>query len=68
MKYSFYPMAFQFLIFASLIFSDFALSDTFVPGAYIIDMVQAPQTIANGLKPYGLIYDLVINQKPLLGN
>jgi len=63
MKYSFYLMAFLFLIFASLIFSDFALSDTFAPGAYIIDMGQSTQTIANGLKPYGLIFDLVINQQ-----
>ncbi len=33
----------------------------FAPGAYIIDMGRSPQTIANGLKPYGLVYDLVRN-------
>ena len=32
---------------------------TFAPGAYIIDMGVVPQTAANGLKPYGLIYSLV---------
>jgi hypothetical protein len=33
---------------------------TFSRGAYIIDMGQVPQTVANGLKPYGLIYQLVV--------
>src|SRR6266567_3933896 len=36
---------------------------TFSPGAYIIDMGQIPQTEANGLKPYGMIYDLVENNQ-----
>ena len=33
---------------------------SFSPGAYIIDMGQEPQTVANGLKPYGLVYQLII--------
>jgi uncharacterized repeat protein (TIGR01451 family) len=37
-----------------------AASETFAAGAYIIDMGQATQTIANGLKPYGLVYELVV--------
>src|ERR1043165_467453 len=36
---------------------------TFAPGAYIIDMGVMPQTAANGLKPYGLIYQLVVNNQ-----
>ena len=36
---------------------------TFSRGAYIIDMGQVPQTAANGLKPYGLIYQLVVNNQ-----
>jgi uncharacterized repeat protein (TIGR01451 family) len=36
---------------------------TFSPGAYIIDMGQMPQTAANGLKPYGLVYQLVVNNR-----
>ena len=32
----------------------------FAAGAYIIDMGQPTQTIANGLKPYGLVYQLII--------
>jgi hypothetical protein len=36
---------------------------TFLPGAYIVDMGQTTQTEANGLKPYGLVYDLVINKR-----
>ncbi|MGB8856767.1 MAG: hypothetical protein WCC58_08880, partial [Burkholderiales bacterium] len=33
------------------------------PGSYVVDMGQATQTYANGLKPYGLVYDLIINRK-----
>ncbi|MEO7427251.1 MAG: hypothetical protein ABI036_18835 [Fibrobacteria bacterium] len=32
----------------------------FSPGAYIIDMGQETQTVGNGLKPYGLVYQLII--------
>jgi uncharacterized repeat protein (TIGR01451 family) len=35
---------------------------SFAPGAYVIDMGQATQTVANSLKPYGMVYDLVQNQ------
>lgn len=28
-------------------------------GSYIIDMGVEPQTVANGLKPYGLVYELI---------
>jgi hypothetical protein len=31
-------------------------------GSYIIDMGVAPQTVSNGLKPYGMIYDLIKNE------
>lgn len=34
---------------------------TFHSGSYIINMGVVPQTKANGLKPYGLIYDLIKN-------
>jgi len=37
------------------------------PGSFIIDMGIIPQTYNNGLKPYGLVYDLVVNhQVPVL--
>ncbi len=32
---------------------------SFSPGAYIIDMGQNVQTIGNGIKPYGLVYQLI---------
>lgn len=32
----------------------------FPAGAYIIDMGQETQTVENGLKPYGLVYQLII--------
>ncbi len=37
-----------------------ALED-FPAGSYVIDMGQATQTIANSIRPYGLIYDLTMN-------
>src|SRR2546430_16767826 len=44
----------------------FAANVTFAPGAYIIDMGQMPQTAANGLKPFGLLYNLVVpNEVPV---
>jgi hypothetical protein len=30
-------------------------------GSFIVNMGITPQTVANGLKPYGLVYDLVTN-------
>jgi uncharacterized repeat protein (TIGR01451 family) len=47
-----------------LLFSQPALAATenFAAGAYVIDMGQATQTVANGLKPYGLVYDLVVKK------
>ncbi len=38
-----------------------AATETFTSGAFIINMGVTPQTVANGLKPYGLIYDLIRN-------
>ena len=39
-----------------------ATSTTFPAGSFIVDMGIVPQTIANGLKPYGLIQDMLDNQ------
>jgi large repetitive protein len=39
------------------------VTQTYAAGAYIVDMGQPVQTVANGLKPYGLVYDLVVNKK-----
>jgi hypothetical protein len=38
-------------------------NETLAAGAFIINMGVTPQTINNGLKPYGLIYDLLKNQQ-----
>ncbi len=38
-----------------------ATPETFAPGSYIINMGVVPQTVTNGLKPYGLLYDLLKN-------
>ncbi len=38
-------------------------NDTIPVGSFIINMGVTPQTIANGLKPYGLVYQLVRNHK-----
>ena len=32
-------------------------------GSFIVNMGVTPQTYANGLKPYGLLYDLIKNRK-----
>lgn len=39
-----------------------AANETFNSGAYIIDMGASNQTFDNGLKPYGLLYDLIVNE------
>jgi len=36
---------------------------TFPAGSYVVDMGVYPQNIGNALKPYGLLYDLVTNQR-----
>jgi hypothetical protein len=38
-------------------------TETFAKGAFIINMGVTPQTEKNALKPYGLIYDLIKNNK-----
>ena len=38
-------------------------NETLTSGAFIINMGIVPQTINNGLKPYGMIYDLMVNYK-----
>jgi uncharacterized repeat protein (TIGR01451 family) len=39
-----------------------AATENIAAGAYVIDMGQATQTVANGLKPYGLLYELVVTK------
>jgi hypothetical protein len=34
-----------------------------IPGSFVINMGVTPQTYDNGLKPYGLVYDLIINHQ-----
>lgn len=38
-----------------------AQTETFSTGSYIVNMGITPQTVGNGLKPYGLVYDLLKN-------
>lgn len=38
-------------------------NENMISGTYIINMGVSPQTIDNGLKPYGLIWDLIINHQ-----
>ena len=39
----------------------YAAVETIAAGAYIVDMGQLPQSEENAVKPYGLVYDLVMN-------
>ncbi len=36
-------------------------TETLSSGSYIINMGVSPQTYNNGLKPYGMVYDLMVN-------
>ena len=38
-----------------------AANETMTTGSFIINMGVTPQTTGNGLKPYGMIYDLIRN-------
>ena len=51
-----------FLMLALICTNANAGNETIVNGSFIINMGVTPQTVANGLKPYGLIYDLIKNQ------
>ena len=58
---------YRFIVFCVFVSASFAgkgqsTYETIPAGSYIIDMGVSPQTIANGLKPYGLVYDLVKNK------
>lgn len=44
-------------------FNSFSQTTTIQPGSFIINMGVVPQTVGNGLKPYGMIYDLILNDK-----
>ena len=45
------------------VFSGFSQTTTLQPGSFIVNMGVVPQTVGNGLKPYGMIYDLILNNK-----
>ena len=49
------------ILFLCSFFQASAANETLTTGAFIINMGVVPQTIANGLKPYGMLYDLVKN-------
>ena len=36
-------------------------TETIVTGSYVINMGVTPQTANNGLRPYGMVYDLMVN-------
>lgn len=38
-----------------------ATNETLASGAFIINMGVTPQTVNNGLRPYGMVYDLIKN-------
>jgi gliding motility-associated-like protein len=50
-------------VFMSLLFMQrsYGANETLNTGAFIINMGVTPQTVANGLKPYGLLYDIIKN-------
>lgn len=59
MKAKFYLLSLAaFSLFAN---TGLANTDTVKTGSFIINMGVTPQTVANGLKPYGMVYDLMKN-------
>lgn len=52
-----------FFLFLLCNLSTYAQTETLPTGALIINMGQATPTVANSLKPYGLIWDLIKNNK-----
>jgi hypothetical protein len=60
MKAKFYLLSLACTLLATTVS---AHTDTVRPGSFIINMGVTPQTIGNGLKPYGLVYDLLKNYK-----
>lgn len=55
------------LLFIGIFSLNAQTTKTIKAGAFIVDMGVLPQTVANGLKPYGMIYDLMKNyQVPIL--
>jgi hypothetical protein len=52
---------FTLSLFFILIKNAQAATETIPSGAFIVNMGITPQTIGNGLKPYGLVYDLLRN-------
>ncbi len=53
----------SFLLLCMMIHAQsiFAQVENLSTGSFIVNMGITPQTVANGLKPYGLVYDLVRN-------
>ena len=51
------------ILFLALISNTIYSQKTIQPGSVVINMGIVPQTIANGLKPYGLVYNLLDVQK-----
>jgi hypothetical protein len=41
------------------------LAERFESGAYIINFGTEPQSVANALEPYGMVFDLVSNAIPV---
>ena len=64
------PVLSVLVVFCLLFYFNFAIpkgaiagTETMAAGSYIINMGVSPQTVNNGLKPYGMIYDLMVNYK-----
>lgn len=62
------PRLFKLVVITTIILSSVVVrlyaqqNETFTTGSYIINMgATSPNTVGNGLKPYGLVYDLIRN-------
>jgi hypothetical protein len=53
--------AFMFYFNAGTPVKAYAATENFTTGSYIINMGNTPATYSTGLKPYGMVYDLMVN-------
>lgn len=61
-KFKFFFGLIEFLLLTN-IFNSMAATETVSSGSFIINMGITPQTNGNNLRPYGVVYDLIINYR-----
>lgn len=61
LRYTIFKIALTIAAVLWLVPRSYGQTETIAAGSFVIDMGIVPQTVGNGLKPYGMIYDLITN-------